>query len=124
MHRGRRSEREGESRILELLKQALGTGKTGMSYRRAGRILAAILLVGLFAVPFAGQISLLVATIVAASVQLVWLLIDGAKEVAPPLRRRSWRVVGIIVLEYSAFLFIVAAALVYFIRALPSFIGD
>lgn len=94
-----------------------------MSFRRAGRILAGILLVGLFAVPFAGQISLLVAIIVAASVQLVWLLIDAAKEIAPPLRKRSWGVVAMTVVEYSAFILITGAALVFFIRALPRLVG-
>lgn len=106
-----------------ILKFFLGLGKAGMSYKRAGRILAAILLVGLAAVPFAGQVSLLVAIIIGALVQLVWLIVDGAKEIAPPLRTRSWGVAAMIAVEYSAFLLIVCAALVFFIRALPEFIA-
>ena len=110
------------SRISKLFKGLLGLGKAGMRYKSAGRILAGIILAGLVAVPFAGRKSLLLAIIAAASVQLVWLIIDGAKEIAPPLRRRSWKVVAMIAVEYSAFIAIVCAALFFFIRALPGFV--
>ena len=95
-----------------------------MNYKRAGRILAAIVLAGLAAVPFTGQISLVVAAIVVGLVQFVWLTIDGVREIRNPLRRHAWSVVAMIAVEYSVFILIVCAALVFFIRVLPEFSGS
>ena len=122
MTQARGSHRGNGLRTSRFLAFLFGADKSGMSYIRAGRILAGIVLIGLVAVPFAGQISLAFAAIVVGSLQLVWLLIDGAKEVRSPLRRRSWGIVVTIVVEYSVFMLVVVVALVFFIRALPGFV--
>lgn len=88
----------------------------GMSWGRAGRILAAIFLVGLALVPFFGEISLKLAIVAIGGVLLTWLAIDCATEIRNPYRRRAWGTVVTIAIEYLVFAALVGVAMAYFVR--------
>lgn len=123
MNRGTVQGHGARPRLRRLAAFVTGYREAEMKSRRAGRILAAILLAGLFAAPWAGQVALLVAALIAAGVMLVWIVLDAATEIGDEAGRRPWRSRVTIALEYSVLGLVAGAALVGFGRALPAPFG-
>lgn len=72
-----------------------------MSAGEAGRIGAAIILIGLVASIFFGEIALKLAFIVVALISIGWLLMLVKIETAPAIRRRAWGRAAMIAIEYT-----------------------
>ncbi|MCB1055580.1 MAG: hypothetical protein KDD11_08725 [Acidobacteria bacterium] len=79
----------------------------------AGRILAAIVLLGLFGVPFFGQVAILLAFLVAGVVMLFWLFEALVRDLRRASRQGGFEVVDVVV-GYS----IAIAVVVLFLRYL------
>ena len=96
------------------------SNRRGMTVKRAGRILAAIVLTGLLVTFFVGDIALKVAGLIAGLVMMSWLVMDYVREIRNPLRHRSLGTVMMITVEYAVLLSIVGVFLVGVFKSIVS----
>lgn len=71
-----------------------------MSVEKANKILGAVIIAGFIAYFFVGEIALKLSAFIAASVMMLWLIIDYVRDVKNPLGRRSWGAILVTTVEY------------------------
>jgi len=64
--------------------------RSGMSVERANRLLGAIILLGIFATFFIGDIALKSASFIGGSLVMYWLFVNCAYDLRSSFRQRTW----------------------------------
>jgi len=77
-----------------------------------------VILAGLLATPFVGNVAMGLAFLVAGSAMTYWILICGVRGIREPLKNHSWAIAAITAIEYIFYLCIAAAFLVGVFRSM------